>query len=223
MADVRIQFDLGGFRNTLNRYLRTTSRSRARALNGKAYEIAARAERHTKRADRGEIEALGVVGIRLRKNRKTGTLKKGANIYDTGGRGRAILIAKLKRDGQAIPSGAEVDSMTRRMISRRLSAIGYIASGWIPAIRKLFRFADFKLGRGTSKQRGKPNGYAIAATEGSLTAEIANSVDALEKGSVQTLAEQALARAFNEAQADMEAYLLRKEKQAAQEAGIPTR
>ena len=99
-----LDFDMTGFRSVLRRYLDTTSKSMAKALNSKAYDIAWHAEKFTKRASRASIEELGVIGHRLRRNRKTGILGKGAAIHKKNSRARSIVVGRYRKEGKEIVS-----------------------------------------------------------------------------------------------------------------------
>lgn len=218
-----LETDFRNFNRVMRKYLDTTSKSMAKALNSKAYELAWHAEKNTERASRAKIEALGVVGTKLRKDRKTGRLKRGRNLIDQD-RAEAVLVGLWKKQGKSFTQ-AELKAEAGRFIGRRLSAIGYLASGWIPAIRRLFRLSDFKKPQPSStKRRGTTGtGRAKPATQKDLVAIIENSIDGLENPNARAKAEAATSFAFRTVRADMEAYLLKKAKDSAREEGIEVR
>lgn len=221
--DVDLKFDTVQFRRVLEEYIATTSKSVAKALNSKAYQLAWHAERLTKRASRADIESLGVVATKLRRNRKTGALGKGAAVIDKP-RVEAILAGLWRKQGRTF-TNAELKEAAKKEIGKRLRAVGYIASGWIPAIRKLFGKSDIKLGKPESTRRAGTSGTgrAVPATPENAEAIIENSVLALKNSKVANEAEQALHKAGAIVQKDMEEYLLRKMKEAATQSGIEVR
>ena len=110
-------------------------------------------------------------------------------------------------------------------MSSRLRAIGYLASGWLPAIRRMLRFSDIKRSKPTSRKRAGTTGTGSAkpAKKGDLVAVIQNDLKALEDEKVRIKAESALGRAFRYVQRDMEEYLTKKMRKAARDSGIETR
>jgi len=218
-----LHVDMTSFKKTMNAYLASTSKSMVRALNSKAYEIAWQAEKLTKRASRAAIEELGVIATQVFK--KNGDrLRRTRSIYAKSSRARAIVAARKRKTGEEIIT-RDLEKEAAKLIGARLKAVGYLASGWIPAIRRLLRLADFKKSPPTSVKRGGRNtGFATIATTKRQEAVIGNSVGALAKDdNSRTLAESALGRAVAIVQADMEAYLVKKFKGAARENGIETR
>lgn len=221
---MNLEFDTKQFERTLRRYLASTSKDVATALNTKAYELAWHTERNTKRASRAEIEQLGIVGHKLRKDRKTGRLKKGAAIHERNSRARAIVVGKRRKAGQEL-NNREITKEARQLVTGRLRAIGYLASGWIPAIKKLKPFSDFKKGGVKSRKRaGTTNtGNAVVATEQRKIAVIENALKALKNPEVIAKGEAALKKAALIVMRDIEQYFIKKMKKSAQKHGIPTR
>ena len=223
-SNVTVTFNMAQFQRTLRDYVqRRAPEKRARALNTKAYQLAWLAAQYTKVASRAAIEELFAVARKIVRSRKTGRTKQGRVVVGNETIALRIYIANQRRAGKPIgDSAAEIDAGARRMVTKRLSGIGSVRAGWVPAIKRLIGASDLKLGQpaDASLRGGGDKGYGIRATARNPMAEIANGMDSLRKPSVFGIAEAGLRRAFAEVNRDMEQYLIRKEIEAAREAGI---
>src|SRR5688500_8951565 len=121
-------FDQREFDATLQKYLTVTKRSIPEALNRSALDIAISAYRLTVRASRAAIEALGVTYQTTGKRGQA--LRRRKNIYDTGGRARAIYISRLRKSGR-LSTATDVSAGVRKMLASRLRAVGSLAAGWV--------------------------------------------------------------------------------------------
>lgn len=214
---VSMQIDTREFSATLRQYLARTSKTLPEAINGKAGRVAWRAIVETRKAERGDIEALGVSGYRQIKSRKTGEIRRGRPIYNENGRMRDIIAARYYNAGQRIPD--DLDEQVRKGLAARLRSIGFIKSGWIPAYRKLRRYIGQALTWTDARQRGKAKGRATVAQNGfNPIATIANT--ALPSAQAMRLGVEGLNKAFRAETADMRVYLERKMKEDARASEI---
>lgn len=215
-----LEVDLSEFKRTLNAYLLKTSKSLPAAINNKAGRVAWRALSTTKKADRKEIEALGVSGYRVMRSRQTGAFRQGRPIYNEGGRMRDILVAKELKSGRR--DFSDMGSRVRKAIAARLSSISFLRAGWLPAYRALKRHIAGAAGLVDARQRGRAKGYARQAVDGfNPVAVIANNAPPSEQAA--KFVEQGLGAAFRIETADMKTYLERKLKEDARALGIQTR
>jgi hypothetical protein len=209
------------FQKDLNRAVAISSRGAAESLNSRGYMLAKRAMDYTKRAMRAEIEALGVTGYRVIKSKKTGTLKKGRPIYSPSDKAVAIVASRLVAAGQKIDSHASLVESAKKMIAARLRSITFLASGWIPAMRKLDKYARQKV-RATAKQWGKPKGTARPAKETfNPFVEIENNVTPTPRG--QQMLRDGLAKAIAKEHAELKSHLERSLKEGFVSAGATIR
>lgn len=223
MSDFQVEFDDSEFNRTLREYvLRRAPEKRVKAINTKAYQLAWAAAKLTRVASRQAIEELFGVARRIVKSRKTGKTKAGRVEIGQKTRARAIYVARERKAGRALEG--DIDAQARRMVTKRLSGVGSIRAGWIPAIKKLFAVSSVKLGKPDAVLRpgGEVKGYAVRAAKNDLEATIANSMPALEESKARRVAENALKGAFMEVKRDIERYFAQKEMEAAREAGIDT-
>lgn len=154
------------FQRDLRRLAATTSRTLPEFLNSRGYTIARRAMDATRRASRTAIEALGVAAYRLIRSRKTGLLRRGRPIYEPHARALAIVASRERARGRLenLPQ-AELRARAEKLIGARLRSIAFLASGWIPALRKLDRYGAKGIAT-DARQKGSPKGRAIRAVNG---------------------------------------------------------
>lgn len=187
--------NLPEFNRTLTEYAQLSRRSEAVIVNTKAFYIARRAAVETPRADLEEItKYLGTRGGRIA--------------------GMIINKGRAKRGEKGL-YGREMAVAVAAMIARRKRARGFLASGWVWAIRKLAPFAE-KIGAPSTyglRALGRAKGSAIPAVPGNkVFAKIANTVTAAwdkREGAFEK-ADPALQRAFDFERASMLNYMERK-------------
>ncbi len=223
-----VKSNLPQFRATLLQYLRVTSDTLERAIIRKAYRLALGALRLTKRASRNEIETLGVIGYEL--NYSKVAARKGITQYNKNiqgkaiveprSRARAIVVNKLRRAGNlSAETGASVTEKARSTIMSRIKAIGYIASGLLPAVRKLGREVG-AIGFSDVKQIGPPKGTVeVDRNAWNPKVTITNDVSAQKNERVSEYLVSGMERAMGEEIADMEIYITRKLKEDASRFG----
>jgi len=160
-------FDQAKFDSVLNEYMKWTSRTLEEALNSKAYMIARKALWFTKKADREDIKSS---------LRRLGLSSRGTESP------RGALIINAARAKQGLPGlhGRAMAEAINALEAARLRSIGFLKSGWIPAIRILEGFAKDKGGAAprdsAARVYGQEKGAAYPATADKLSAVIVNSV-----------------------------------------------
>ena len=138
-----------------------------------------------------------------------------------------LVIAKLRKSGKDIPSAAALKAMAVKLVNARLYSIGFIRSGWLPALRRLARFSKYgrlKFGD-TGRQTGQPKGgVSIARASQNLSAKVIfwNSAggEKKHKGALMKYGGEGLDRAFHQETASMKAYIQRKMADGARKLGI---
>lgn len=138
----------------------------------------------------------------------------------------AALIVNSERAKQGLPGlyGSKMRTAVNELIDKRQR--GTLAAGWIPAIKKLAPLAE-KIGSTASVGNApKAKGGANAAKDGFWTcqAKIWNQNQAPwdTKGTANAVAEEGLAKAFDQETASKKQYLERKLREAARKAGVKT-
>jgi hypothetical protein len=107
-------------------------------VNAKALDMAYQALRHTDAASASAIEyKLGATGNKLRKSRKTGKLSKGKRILKADSFAARIVNSRRKKAGQPMIWGKDLEKAAQKLINMRVRAVGFLKSGWMPAIKKL--------------------------------------------------------------------------------------
>lgn len=222
--DMKIDFDTSDFDKTMRRYLQVNRRASEELINKKAMQTAAVAVRRTPVAGGGMTVAQGRRAIRreLRQPRNDGNAKGNQRWRN---KGEAIIQqAKFKRDRKYY-SDAELNKELNQLINSRADKVGFLKSGWFPALRILSREAfgnkwiskDF-IDRFVAKERrnasmsgagrGRDKGSASPATRLKLMASISNSVVPGLR-----MREKALKSALNYVKRDMAQYIAKKLKQ----------
>ena len=200
--NVSTSLDSSNFDRKLNEYMKYTKKSLVEVVNEKAYRIVRDAIYQTYRAEaatiRAELEAPSeIIGLSV---------------------AEAIALKALRSDGVRNPKRSEVKAEARRIIARRTRAVGFLRSGWLPALRILAQRVPWASATsGGAKQRGQDKGGAVPASEFSsllsTEATIYNSIEAGGKAPAYLLA--GLQIAMNREAASMQSYIQRKLDQAA--------
>ena len=226
------------FSKTLSKYLEYNKRDAAFLVNDRAWKVARGAANLTKRADYSLIaQELGVALRTVQKGRRAGglTMGKKAKFYDTTGQGlslaQLIIIVRLRNKGTLKDvTRAIIDQMAQKMIGARARSIGWLAAGWLPAI-KLLGQSIGKTGFYSDKQlKGFKNntnlGHAIVA-RGSISPkaiiENKSGMSPENKRALLYYGTTALQQSINEQTADMIQYIKRKMVESARRLGIKAR
>lgn len=191
-------WDQSQFDAALKAHLANTSRTIERVINGRAYFVALAAIRLTVKVSAAKIEAeLGRI-VRVEKISKKGRKYNRKQLQLTPGRdGRAPLAALIinKRLGRGETFhglsgrgayGREMRDAIKYLIGVRKRSVAFIASGWIPALRILYRPREMSRGMidPAVKQVGPTKkGHAIRAQAGGalIVATIINSAISLHE------------------------------------------
>lgn len=196
------------FRNVLETYAKGSTKAFNDSLLSRLRDIIIKAYMYTRMADRAKIEqTLGVVGYTISTSKKTGKLRRRKAILDLRFSLAELIIQKRHRFGSGTGLNmprAQAREKARKMIAAIVRTIGFIRSGWIPAMRALDR--KVKEGRsitpdraGTGQQRGQPKGYFKSFEGGDrMFFEAGNTTKV-----AAPIGEQALQRARSESMAYM--------------------
>jgi hypothetical protein len=226
------QVDISRFEKLLANAAGVSREVSAYALNRKAYFIARRALELTPRAKRADIEALGLrtVSARTRFSESRGrnlTVRKfeanNAALVDN--YRRSLLFHGKRAKVMSYASRADMATDARKWVGKKLRSIGFLASGWVPALRSLSNkvpggeFQPFKEDvnyRGTRQRKG----WARPANPKSRNpvAIIANTISMDRYGNPipeapRAMMWRAVERAISEERGQTAKYLLEKLRQ----------
>lgn len=192
--------------------IKHTERTYPEFINGQALRLASFALRETERADAGKIAwNLGQTDLRFTNKRTGAKLKKARRVF--GSSAASINLYRIvnwrrKRAGLKPLGGKEMSGPARRMRGAALRSTGFIASGWVWAIRGMARAVGYSADASRStKVSGSPKGYAQPARftiSSNASVEIGNTallaVSAARTGKRQgrpmPIAQKGLSRAF---------------------------
>jgi len=211
---VSYRMDTREFDATLNRYRKFSKRDPKTICDTKAFFIARQAVLETPKAQRRIIRE---------------GLKEKVDIGDRSVPLAALIInARRGRAGRPGLYGRSMRDAIKGMLAARLRSVAYLKSGWVPAIKALFRLAE-KRGaprqeRGL-KQFGRPKGFAkpsssSARAKTTIGNEAWTTHD--KKMALHKYGGPALQRAFNHERRSMLQYIEDKLKRSAHQAGIRT-
>jgi len=199
------------FKRTMEEFLRRSGASFQDSVNARLLDVAIKAYQHTKIADRTKIESqLGVAAYEYGKyNRKTGAFKRykrAKAVLSTEFSLAYMIIQKRFRERAGVmlpPAVAQADAL--KFIRSILKTVGFIRSGWIPAMRKLTAMVkgDKANAPTAGEPRGQPKGYVYPANSpDNPTGEIGNTTKV-----ANLIGAEALDRAIKDSQAFMEAVM----------------
>ena len=206
---VKMQLDTSQFEKAMSEYVKVNRRNMSDIVNAKLFFIARNAVNNTKKSDKAKI-----------KNELMAPSKINPQVPLA-----AILVNKeRKRNGFKGLNGSELKSAIKRFINRRISSIGFLKSGWLPAIRILESVLRSSGGlRGAPRlesganqyQRGKDKGRALSAKPGIRSfGLIENEIDAHGSPEANAVMLRGLQRAINEETVSMNRYITDKIKKA---------
>lgn len=148
MVTPHIKIDDREFNRTLRAYMEQTKRTLPEILNQKAYSISMAATKLTYKASFERIRGeLGVVASKLKVNKtgkRKGKFSRGGKVYAGQESGGAPFLAKIinaarGRRGEKGLQGAEMKAAMKKVYNARVGAIGFIRSGWLPAVAAFAR------------------------------------------------------------------------------------
>lgn len=230
-----ITVDLSRFNAAVAKYGELTKEAAGDAINRKALYVALGAMERTKRANRADIEKLGLVTSSVRKRvdakGRTRTIRK----FDFQAESAiANYAGALRRHGKTLDQFSnrdEIKKAARKWISSKLKHISFLASGWLKAVRQLspkVSGASFK-SFGDVRQYGVAKGYAVPAQRNSVSpfAIIANTANRDREGKpipphISAMMLDALRRSVNAETNSTLQYIRRKMREAASKSGFKT-
>ena len=193
----KMKLNTAEFDRTMAKYLSLSKKTIAEVVNKKAYFIAANALKLTVKADRKELNAF----VRD-KRRVAATL---------------IKMFKLKRP-------FDLKEYQKKLGKFRRRTIGYIAAGWVMAVRILGRAARMPRRVKGATMKGRPKGSARFANKKNWNpvAKIINSTghSAKQARALKKYGQPALDKAFNNEMRSMKQYIEGKLKNTARKSGI---
>ncbi len=218
------KWDQTKFNAALKAHLENTSRTVERVVNGHAFHVALAASKLTTKTHPTSIkESLGRY-ISVHRVSSSGRVSNVRRLRFTQGRDHpaplAALIVNARRGKKNEPGlyGRAMTAAMRNLLKVRNRSIAFIASGWIPAIKILGRFAD-KDGKpgleASVVQVGARKGTATPARKGSvMVAQIINNAVAKhdKKGALAHYGARGLQLAFDQETASITKHLADKLK-----------
>jgi hypothetical protein len=210
MINVTVHVPSREFASVLNEYASKSKKTFVGSVNSRLRDVVIRAYRYTKIADRAKIEhRLGVVGFRTSISRKTGKFVRRKSMVSVAEESLAERIVQKKyRDkhgfGRWMPRD-EAREAARKYIASIVRTIGFIRSGWIPAIKRLDALSKKQSGIDRKEMRGRPKGGARPALRNDAERFFAEAWNSTKVASEVT--HEAVARAMSEVQANMERIL----------------
>lgn len=136
-----ISFDSTAFREEFRKRVLRSKKTLAEITNEVAFQILRRAWKLTPKADRSQIEALGIT-YRVTNKKGTKLLKKRKAIISPTTAFKLIRLKALWMFGpkpRTFANRAALDSDAAKKLGRRSSSVGFIASGWVPAMKAIIR------------------------------------------------------------------------------------
>ncbi len=212
-----IQFDSRAFREEFRKRVLRSKKTLAEIVNEVTFQILRRAWKLTPKADRSAIEALGIT-YRTMNKKGTKLLKKRKAIIQPTTAFKLIALKAMWRFGpkpRSFASAADLNAAIAKKLGRRSSSVGFIASGWVPAMRRIIMAIHGRsLTGGGLKTFSKTRGGAKPAVESfNPFAEIENATGmnapnqtATSQSRVYRSLEKAWGQALDEETADMAAY-----------------
>lgn len=213
------------FNKAIELCIKHTERTYPEFMNGQGLRVASFAIQETDKADANKIAwQLGQTDRRFVNKRTGGQLKTPRRVY---GNSRAslslyrIINWRRKRTGKRPLGGQEMSSVARKMRAASLRSTGFIASGWIPAVKGLSRLVGYHPRTERIKTSGAVKGWVRPATfalnskvvcELGNSALLAMSADRTGKrpGNPLPIANKGIARAMIRTSRDMMDHLVKK-------------
>jgi hypothetical protein len=143
----------------LQQYRRVTQRSDIYIVNKALRNVAMRAVRHTRQADRGQLaRKLGASIIPLARGRSRRYNYKPTTVA------YAMFIGECKRLGRPIPKGPMLAAAVVIFTRNKLRSVAFMRAGWVPSINALSRLTRESAGDVRSLLGGKKGfGGSVAA------------------------------------------------------------
>jgi len=231
---VSFRVNMDEFTATLTRYKQFSKKDPKKICDTKAFFIARGAIRLTPKTKKSNIKSeLG--RVIFKKKEAVAMNLSTVTRYSRWGLEYAAPLAALiinARRGRASKKGLYGDRMSeaiRSMLSARLRSIAYIKSGWLPAIKTLFRLADRRGAprheSGINEVGSRKKGFATLSPEAWIGRTIIGNEAWTKRDQKQALhlyGGPALQQAFRDETSSMLQYMEDKMRETARKAGIKT-
>lgn len=173
---MNVKIDLREFDKALTKAIATSSRSASEVINAACLDIIIRSAGAIKKADEGKIrkQLQDTVSVVSKKTGKETSRRHPSRLVYN------IINARLAKKGSVGLSGQKMAAAAKKLISARVSSIGYIAYAGFQKANLAFGGRGF--GRNQNKQLNEKSkaarGYGIAAEPRALYAQFVNAATA---------------------------------------------
>lgn len=119
---LKADLDLDDFNAAFENYKRASKRSMAEIINAKIFFIARHATQTTDKASVMDVDRSLLEAARTRKNRTVADM---------------IVIRDNYKKGEKFLSPSKIKTLANKLIRARRRSVGFLRSGWLPAIRTI--------------------------------------------------------------------------------------
>lgn len=198
--------DTSNYDRALKDYMNNTRKSVTEVVNQKAYWIAINAIKETYKANKSDIKS---------ELEKPSDKMPGLTVAE------AMVVYRNNKANKRKMTRGEIRKEARALINKRTRAIGFLKSGWIPAVKVLAPHVKRRLSVGNqANQKGKDKGGAKPASRASFTtnvvATIWNSIEADNNPRARNYMQVGLQRALDTEARSMLAYVEEKMRKNAE-------
>lgn len=153
--DLGIRVDTSNYDKALKEYIKATRRDASEIVNQKAYWIGIGAIKETYKANRTAIK---------------NDLEKPADKMHGLTVAEAIIVTRRHKNHEKPLTRGELRKEARQLINKRIRAIGFLKSGWIPGVKRLAPLVSKRISVGMQKpNRAKDKGGASPASRTTFT------------------------------------------------------
>ncbi len=180
-SDIDLDVDTREYAKAVSQLNSFSSRAWPDVANNSSGNVVRRAIWNTPIADASDIESLlGVVGAKVSVSKKTGKFTKRGNIVKPTRQIIRIINGKRREAGLRPLTGKQMESAAKKEIAQRKRSIGFLRSGWIPALNDFKGSSRRSMAGG--KVRGRKKGNARIARRGHDTGTVFwNSTEGIRK------------------------------------------
>lgn len=197
----KITVDTRAFKKAFNEYMRYSKKTVAEVVNTKALFIA-RGATHPNNTKRAKPK-----DIRAQLNRPSRNSPK----YNIASQ---LVMKSMREKGENVKDfkRSAIKKKGRTYINKKVRSSGFLASGWIEAVRKMMRFTEYKSSikiRGLIEGKTKKGGAKPAKVGLTTSAQVYNSVQSSNTGA-QSIINKGVAKAMAYEVASMKKYVQNK-------------
>lgn len=204
-VEASITVDTSNFDKALKEYIRNSKKDCQDIVNQKAYWIAIRAIKETYKADKDQIRT---------------TLEGPSDTFPNLTLAEAIVLTRNRQSVKKKMTRAELKREGKKLINQRIRAIGFLKSGWLPAVRilapkvnKRYTVGLTRLGKGKDKGGAEPARQSTTSCKATIWSDII----ADNNTKAQNYRKIGLQRALNAEAASMNAYVESKLRKRAEQ------